>query len=417
MISRLKRKVIVLTAISLFALLVLIVSGMNIISFVSLTNESDDILAVISENDGRFPEGKIFPSFEQNGEQMPKNMPRRFSEELQFETRYFSVVLNLDGTVVRTDTGRIAAVDTENANNYALSVLKSGRDRGFSDNYRYLKVQSGENYLITFLDCTRKLDSMRTFLLSSVIVSFCGFAVVFLILLIISGKIISPIAEAYEKQKRFITDASHELKTPLAIINANLDLIEDDVSDKESIDDMRNQIDRLRDLTEDLIILSRMEEGSTIIEKTDFDASKSVREILSGFNALSDTKGIKLNAEIQDEIYINADKKAFCKLVSIILDNAVKYTPRGGLIEFSLKGQGKTVLLESKNTTGNEMTDENTAHIFDRFYRTDFSRNSDTGGHGIGLSIAKAITEAHSGKISAAVLDTHTFSITAVLPI
>lgn len=417
MISRLKRKVIVLTAISLFALLVLIVSGMNIISFVSLTNESDDILAVISENDGRFPEGKIFPPFEQNGEQMPKNMPRRFSEELQFETRYFSVVLNLDGTVVRTDTGRIAAVDTENANNYALSVLKSGRDRGFSDNYRYLKVKSGENYLITFLDCTRKLDSMRTFLLSSVIVSFCGFAVVFLILLIISGKIISPIAEAYEKQKRFITDASHELKTPLAIINANLDLIEDDVSDKESIGDMRNQIDRLRDLTEDLIILSRMEEGSTIIEKTDFDASKSVREILSGFNALSDTKGIKLNAEIQDEIYINADKKAFCKLVSIILDNAVKYTPRGGLIEFSLKGQGKTVLLESKNTTGNEMTDENIAHIFDRFYRTDSSRNSDTGGHGIGLSIAKAITEAHSGKISAVVLDTHTFSITAVLPI
>lgn len=418
MISRLKRKVIVLTTISLLALLILIVSGMNIISFASLINESDEILNLISDSGGKFPEIRDgMPERQDVNGQMPKELERRFSPELQFETRFFSVVLTASGDTVRTDTGKIAAVDTTEAVEYAEKALSSGKEKGFIDNYRYLIKNEDENRLITFLDCTRKLDSFRTFLYASIIVSLLGFIVISVIIIIISGKIIRPIAESYEKQKRFITDASHELRTPLAIINANIDVIEDEVKDTESIEDIRNQTERLRNLTEDLVTLSRMEEGNAPIVKSMFSATDIIADISLGFKPLANGKGINLNVLNEQGVELNGDKKAFSKLVSILLDNAVKYTPSGESIDFELKTQGKSAVIICKNTTENEMSKENTAHVFDRFYRTDASRNSSTGGHGIGLSIAKAIAEAHGGKISAAAPDTHTFIITATLPL
>ena len=149
MISRLKRKVTVLTAVSLLSLLILIVAGMNIISFISLKNEADEMLSYISDSGGRFPEGdEAAPQDRERGEK-PKDMPSRFSPETQFETRYFSVVLTDSGDTVRTDTGRIAAVDTGEAVEYAKKVLSGGKEKGFSGNYRYLvKVQSNNNYLL-----------------------------------------------------------------------------------------------------------------------------------------------------------------------------------------------------------------------------------------------------------------------------
>ena len=417
MISRLKRKVILLTTASLFALLILIVSGMNVISFVSLIDEADDIIEVISDFGGRFPgvDGD-FPERGDGETQKMRELPPRFSGELQFETRYFFAVLTNKGDVVSINTARIASVDGDEVIEYAKKALSGGKEKGFMDNFRYNVEDEGDNYLIIFLDCTRKLDSFETFLYSSIITSFAGFLVVAVIIIIISGRIIRPIAVAYEKQKRFITDAGHELKTPLAIINANIDLVEDEVSDRECINDMRKQTARLKDLTDDLVTLSRIEEGSAAIVKSNFSAAKAVEEAVAGFNALAQNKGIKLSVIIEPDIEINADEKAFNKLVSILLDNAVKYTPAGENIMFELKRQSKSVVINCKNTTADEITKENAAHVFDRFYRTDTSRNSDTGGHGIGLSIAKAIVEAHGGKITASAPDEHIFVITAVFP-
>ncbi len=414
MISRLKKKVIILTTVSLFALLVLIVSGMNLISFVSLKNESDEILSMISQSGGKMPE-QISEKPEDSGFK-PKDMPRRFSPELQFETRFFMVEMTESGEVIKTDTGKIAAVDAAGAADYAEKAIKISGDKGFIDNFRYLKTKENGNYFITFLDCTRKLDSMKTFLFSSVIVSLAGLLVVVVIMIIISGKIISPIAESYEKQKRFITDASHELKTPLAIIGANIDIVEDDITDKESVEDIRTQIDRLKVLTEDLVTLSRMQEGDNSIIKKEFSFSEAATDVLNGFKAPAESKGISFDASIKENLLIEGDEKSIRRLISIVLDNAVKYTPECGRIEFNLKYNGKSVELECKNTTENEITKENVIHIFDRFYRTDNSRNSQTGGHGVGLSIAKAIVEAHGGKIYAEAPEKFLFIIKADIP-
>lgn len=424
MISRLKKKFIILTAVSLFALLVLIVAGMNIISFVSLINESDDILSVMSESGGRFPEIKEGRPDNGGEEKKMIDMPRRFSPEMQFEIRYFSVVLAENEDVVRVDTGKIAAVDTSSAEIYAKkalgsgkdAVLRYGEDNGFGSGYRYRIIKDGGNYLITFLDVTRKLDSFKTFLYSSILVSFSGFVIVLIIIVIISGRIIRPIAESYQKQKRFITDASHELKTPIAIIDANIDLIEDDVTDRESIEDIKTQTKRLKNLTDDLVTLTRMEEGSEVIVKEEFIASDTAKDISAGFKAPAEGKGVCFSAEIEPDIKIKGDRKAFEKLISILLDNAVKYTPVGGDIEFKFSKQGKSAIVTCENTTDTVITKENTMHIFDRFYRTDASRNSAAGGHGIGLSVAKAITQAHGGKITAQVPETYKFIIRCNLP-
>ena len=418
MISRLKRKVIILTAVSLLSLLILIVAGMNIISFVSLQNESDEILSFISDSGGKFPE--IPQGVRDDGEErkeLPKDFLRRFTPEMQFETRYFSVVLTLAGDTVRVDTGRIAAVDSSEAEEYAKAVFNSGKEKGFKGNYRYAVTDEGDNKLITFLDRTRELDSFKTFLLSSIIVSFSGFAVVLVIIIIVSGRIIRPIAESYEKQKRFITDASHELRTPLAIINANVDVIDDEVTDRESINDIRLQTERLKALTEDLVTLSRMEEGNAAIVKEPFSASECALESANGFKSLTEQKNIGYSVSVAEDITLSGDKLAFSKLLSILLDNAVKYTPEGGTIDLRLNVKGKSAVVSCRNTTADEMSKEDISHVFDRFYRTDKSRNSASGGHGIGLSVAKAITEAHSGKITAQAEDNKTFSITAIFPL
>lgn len=421
MISKLKRKVIILTAVSLFSLLLLIVSGMNIISYASLVNESDEVISYMSQKGGKFPETpKDKRDNDENADkdkdgELPKDFLRKISPEMPFEARYFSVVLTVEGDTVRADTGRIAAVSTDEAVEYAKAVLAGGKNKGFKGNYRYSVTDEDGNKLITFLDRTRELDSFKTFLLSSIIVSFAGFAVVLVIIIIVSGRIIRPIAEAYEKQKRFITDASHELRTPLAIINANLDVIEDEVNDAESINDMRNQTERLKNLTEDLVTLSRMEEGGTSLVKEPFDASKVAFDMAEGFKALADGKDVTYTVSVTPDITVNGDKKAFSKLVSILLDNAVKYTNIGGSIEFELNAAGKSAVLTCKNTTQSEMDKESISHVFDRFYRTDSSRNSQSGGHGIGLSIAKAIVEAHSGKITATALTPNEFLITVII--
>ncbi|MBO4432467.1 MAG: HAMP domain-containing histidine kinase [Clostridia bacterium] len=419
MISRLKRKVIILISVSLLSLLILIVAGMNIISFISLQNESDEILSFISDSGGKFPEmpQNRRDNDDKEEKQLPKDFLRRFTPEMQFETRYFSVVLTSSGNTVRIDTGRIAAVDTDEAEEYAKAVLSAGKVKGFKGNYRYSVTDEDDNKLITFLDRTRELESFKTFLLSSIIVSFSVFAVVLVIIIIVSGRIIRPIAESYEKQKRFITDASHELRTPLAIINANVDVIDDEVEDKECISDIRLQTERLKLLTEDLVTLSRMEEGSAAIIKEPFSASETALDTANGFKALTEQKNIDYSVSVAEGITLKGDKKAFSKLLSILLDNAVKYTPEGGTIDLSLSIKGKSAVVSCSNTTADEMSREDISHVFDRFYRTDKSRNSALGGHGIGLSVAKAIAEAHSGRITAQAADAHTFLITAVFPL
>lgn len=340
------------------------------------------------------------------------------SKEMPYESRYFTVTVNSAGDVLSVDTGKVAAVDMEQAVAYAEAALASGKTRGFADDYRYLVSDTDGGRLVLFLDCGRSLTTWRSFLIASLCVAAGGLAAVFLLILAFSGRVVRPVAESYEKQKRFITDAGHEIKTPLAIIEADAEVLEMELDgESEWLQDIRAQTRRLADLTNDLVYLSRMEERQDSAQLVDFPLSDVVEETAQSFRSRAMQKRQTFTERIEPMLTLRGDEKAVRQLTGILLDNAVKYAPEGGVIELTLARQGRGAALTVWNTTETAIPRESLDRLFDRFYRTDPSRSSATGGHGIGLSIARAIVNAHRGKISAESADGQSLRITAWFPL
>lgn len=408
MIKKLKLKFIVLSTISIFLLLLTVVFGMNVLNYNSVVREADSTLSLLSHNKG------VFPDMDGNrGDRLPPNM----SPELPFESRYFSVLLNGNGDVIRAETSQIISVDAERAVEYADDIMNKNSKRGFVDSFRYVRTVEGNGVRITFLDCGRQLDAYYNFLIISIIMAIAGFIIVFLVISFFSGKFIRPISESYEKQKRFITDAGHEIKTPLTIISANVDVLEMDMGKNECLEDIRQQAERLTVLTNDLVYLARMEESENALQMIEFPVSDVVQETAAPFKTLFQAQEKEFICNVQPVLSMQGNYKAIRQLVSILMDNALKYSPVGGTVTLNFTRQNKNLILTVSNTIDTVITSENLNHIFDRFYRTDLSRNSETGGHGIGLSVAKAIVTAHGGKINAYTKGENLFQITAVLPI
>jgi signal transduction histidine kinase len=219
------------------------------------------------------------------------------------------------------------------------------------------------------------------------------------------------VAQSYNKQKRFIADAGHEIKTPLTIINANTDILEMEVGKSESLDDIKAQIKRLSELTNDLIYLARMEEECTLLSMTDVPVSEIIKDTVSQFKAPAMTMGKTITLEAPPELFVRANAQALQHLISILIDNALKYSPDGSNVFLSVEKAGKHTRISVSNEALPDIRREDIDLFFERFYRADFSRNSATGGHGIGLSIAQAIVNAHGGKISAALKDDNVFCV------
>ena len=213
-------------------------------------------------------------------------------------------------------------------------------------------------------------------------------------------KAVKPIAESYEKQKQFITDANHELKTPLTLILTNLDIVEAEVGKNEWLEDIRAEGERMNALVRQLVTLTRMDEDGKHVAFERFSISEMANDTLSEFAALAAGKGLRLSADVQPHIEYCGDEAAIRRVVSILLDNAVKYTDSGGSILLRLEESKKSVVF----STSNPCTGLDTAELdrlFDRFYRPDRSRSKQTGGFGVGLSIAQSIVEAHHGSLRA----------------
>ena len=365
------------------------------------------------------------------------------SPESQFDTRYFTVTINSKGEVENIDTSKIASVSSENAAGYAKKLWKSGKKgdgkSGFAESCKYLTVDEDGSTMYIFLSCQRELSTIKTYILASVGISVFGLLVVFVMIYFFSGKILKPVSESYEKQKRFITDASHEIKTPLTIIDANTEVIEMMEGENEWTSSTRKQIARLTSLTEKLVFLSRMDEEATKLEMLEFSLSDAILDTAEPFKAVAQTKGKKLTIDVTDGILYTGDEKTIRQLVSILLDNAIKYSGCSSIscekatqtqnncvttagdpapeIELTMRPSGKNRIITVWNTV------DDTANIkkgrqdmlFERFYRTDASRNSKTGGFGIGLSAAYAIVKAHKGKITAESKDGRSIKFTIVL--
>ena len=413
MINKLKRKFLITGTVFMFILMSVLVLTMNIVNYHEVTADADSVLDVLTNpNMPLFENKQIKEDFKRDKDFIPRGM----SPEVPYESRFFIVRVSSDGEILQSDLSRIVSVDETSAKDYINEALESNKTRGFIDSFRYLKTTDDDETKILFLDCGRKLESFTSFLWISVIVGLAGCVIVFIAFIFTAGKIVAPIVESYEKQKRFISDAGHEIKTPLTIINANVDLLQSD-GEKEELTDIRQQTERLTKLTNNLIFLSKMEEEEHALNKIDFPLSDLVSETSGTFRALAVSKRIDFNVSVAPDISLNGSPDAVRQLVSILLENAVKYSPEGGAITLELKTHRKTALLTVDNTAKEKVEDDKLSNVFDRFYRSDLSRNSETGGHGIGLSIARAIVEAHGGNVTATTKDGFNFCVTVSLPL
>lgn len=482
MISKLKRRFIALAMVSLVTMLTVVVAGMNIINYNAVVSAADETLEALSSNRGRLPmifgdgldgmndefygdegsfesgpggpadddadvsdgnssgsgteqnsgdssEGSDKNGKRRNNDGRGGNAPSWMSRDEAEETRFFSALIDSTGDVITVNTNHIFAVNDDTATDYAVEVMASGNKTGFVGDYRYLVSEEGNYTRVTFMDCGRTLEAFRTFLYASIAMAVVGLAIIFAIICYFAGRIVRPVAESYDKQKRFITDAGHEIKTPLTIIKANIDVMKMDMEDvidesselaenlNESLDDISGQVDRLTTLTNDLVYLSRMEEASGTLTMTEVPISDIVKETAEPFRAVATERNKELNIDITPMLSMQGSTKELEKLVSILVENALKYSPEGDCIGVSLHKEGRNVVFEVRNKATTPLSEEDLAHVFERFYRTDKSRNSAAGGHGIGLSMASAIVGAHGGKIRARGGDGTEFIVTATMPI
>lgn len=410
MIKKLRKKFILITMCSVIAVLTLIIGSINIAVYKNIDAETDILLNIIAENGGTFPRNNDRMGFGPAGSMKNYDL----SPEAPFNTRYFTATVNENGDAVTVDTGRIAAVTTNDAQIFAETLAENGKTEGYHKGYKFCTVSANSYIQYIFLDCSSQMNSFYSFLLSSIVVSFFGILLVFLLVFFLSKIAVKPVAESYEKQKRFITDAGHEIKTPLTIIDAGADVLEMENGENEWTQSIKNQVKRLTHLTEKLIFLSKMEEDSTRLQISDFSLSQAAQETVDSFEAIALTKGKTLHTDIQQNIIYKGDESMIKQLFSLLLDNAMKYSDDKGIISFILRASGKNKEIRIRNTV-TQIERGRHDEFFERFRRRDESRNSKTGGHGIGLSVAKAIVNAHKGKITAFSENENTIDFVVIL--
>ncbi len=406
MIRKLQRKFVLGSMAVLLAVLTVIIGAVNIVNYVSVVQDADELLAVLSANRGRFPDRE----FDED-----HKMPPHWSPEIPFESRFFSVEYDAaTSAVLQTDTGHIISVSPREAISMANQVRTRRTDSGFLRTFRYLRHTENGRVRIIFLDCGRKLESFYNFLLASTLISLLGCTIVAILLIFLSRRIVRPLSESYAKQKQFITDAGHEIKTPLTIIRADMDVLEMEFGENEWLQDIQKQTRKLTELTNNLVMLSRMEEGS-MGPMIEFPLSDVVSEAATDFCTLAQAQHKQLNIQIQPMLSMTGSEKSIRQLVTLLLDNAMKYSPADSIVTLLLTAQGRGIRLQVCNVSAYPLPGGNLNVLFERFYRADPARSA-IGGHGIGLSVAKAIVEQHKGKIHASSPDGESLTITVTFP-
>jgi len=386
------------------AVMLVILAVIFLTNYAGIVADADRMLAMLSENGGKMP----LPDNRPDGRERPFGI--LFDEETPFRTRYFTVILEERGSMV-LDLASIAAVGIEQAEQYALQVSEAGRERGFVEQYRYQMTGFGSGCMIVFLDCNMDLIAFWELIRSSLLIAAAGVAAVVVLLLLCAGRVVKPIADSYQRQRRFITDASHELKTPLTVIDTNTEVLEMTAGENQWTRSTRNQINRLTALTERLVMLSRLDEENAML-MSDFSLSDAVTESVEPFFALVQSGEKTLCANVEKHITCCGSEENIRRLVGILMENAFKYSGEQGRIAAELKLKGKTPVITVHNTAPG-MKKGRHDELFERFYRADASRTA--GGFGIGLSIAHAIVMAHKGRIHAIAEKENELTITVTL--
>ena len=394
MIRSLQKKFVVTAMIAVTVLLAVVLGALNIINAVSTTRQAENLLMELvmrSDRNGFQPHGM------REDRRNFGFLAEPMGENIEDSSAYFIVRMDERCSVLDVDVSHISSISEEEAEAYALS-LDVDSDRGRLDSFRYqIFPAPNGGYSIIFLDNTTRYYGVLRVALLSLLLGIVSWLLMLVLVILLSRRAIRPIAENMERQHQFITDAGHELKTPLAIILANVDAMELRGGSSKYSKNIRTQTERLSLLTQNLLTLARIDETSVIASPEVIDLSALCEENFSMFQESASLKHIDMKMEIEPKVSCRGNAAQIGQLLSILGDNAVKYCPDGGRINVSLSGEDGTALRISNTVSAPVDTDR----IFDRFYREDSSRNQKTGGFGIGLSAAQSIARLHNADLSA----------------
>ncbi len=410
MIKDLRKKFIRITMLAVAMVMILLCLIVNTANYLSVNSELNSKLDTICQNQGTIP----VP--EKDGSKPPETLDREpFSREEPYSTRYFVLKFDDSGQLSDKSLEHIAAVTESDVDEFLEVAVKAGGGYGYYSGYKYYVEHQGEDRNIAiFIDCYEDLKKIYTIGILSIAAMAICIVLVYVIVVMLSGRVVEPMIKNEQKQKQFITDAGHELKTPITVITTSLTVLEMEVGKQKWIDKAMSQTEKLKNLVNSLVSLAKMDEGAGILKKDTFDISDAIEDTARSFEDFARTQGHKLNISVADGIRYTGDEYAIRQLASVLIDNAVKYAEPDTDIYFEMKKDKKGVSISTKNTCSG-ITAEDTGRLFDRFYRPDKSRNSATGGFGIGLSLARSIAEGHGGTISARLAEDNIIEFTAEL--
>ena len=427
MIERLRKRFIRIAVLSVALVMLLLSVVVNVSNYVSVNADVDSLLAMISEeierpvgvphgNDGfrdGIHEGEMPPDGEPNW--FDERGGRRFNSETPFSTRYFILYYDEAGELLATDLTHIAAVDEDEVSEYLSVAVKHGEGSAYYGGYKYRVSPFGNGACkAVFMDCYSQIRSVRNVALLTLAADTFCLLLVYVLVVIFSKRAIDPVVKSTRQQKQFITDASHELKTPLTVMTTSLKVLEMEVGQSKWIDKATAQTQKMTELVNSLVTLSRMDEEQPPAAMTEFDLSAAVGETVDSFRDSAEAEGHPIKAEITDGIFYCGDETAMRQLVSILMDNALKYALPDGEIALSLKREHRGIILRQSNPC-EELGEGEEKKLFDRFYRADPSRSSEKKGFGVGLSMARGIVEMHKGSITAACPEKGRIEFTVVL--
>ena len=394
MIRTLRRKFIAIAMLSLLGTLIVLCGAIAAGNAYVTADRADRVIELLYENAGEFPAPpEAWPD--------PSRVPDfQVTPETPFETRYFVVGLTDQREVRFVDTDHIAALDRQTVVERISDILADGVDRGYVDYYRFgiFENQEGGSTVVV-LECFLQLQSAYNMLRVTLLVALACAVIVFLLLAFFSRRAIRPFAENLERQRQFVTDASHELKTPLAILSADLGMLEEDLPEDRWLQSAQGQVTRMEKLIRNLVELARTEESMKNETVTAFSISDAAEASAEAFIPLAEAAGKTLITEISPGVEVEGVENDLFRLLSILLDNGVKYCDPGGTIVLSLARRGRSACILVSNPCDG-LDPRQLPRYFDRFYRADSSRARSTGGYGIGLSTAKAIVARHRGRIT-----------------
>lgn len=433
MVKQLQKKFIISAMTAVTILLVVLIGGINVFNYLTTSGDNDRLMEMLcysfetstkwnaDTTDNTQPPQSINGTQQNttgatgnqndtgfvpqdNGTKPPDDKKNngfgRHDKNAVDSARYAAVAIDKNGNIIRTDVTHISSLTEEEATaiTEALKNTASGTGTYNGFLYRISETKRADGKVIILLDNGMQISSFFTVLFISAGAGIFGWLLMLLLVILLSKKTIAPVARSIEKQKQFVTNAGHEIKTPLAIILANTDAMELHNGENKWSRNIRAQTLRLSGLMQNLLMLAKLDESSTKLPMCSFDISTAAEDTVNAFIEPAALKGVMIEQDIQKGLQLNGNRDSIVQLMTVLLDNAVKYTESGGTISAKLSGNDKNIALSIANTC--EPIDH-PEKLFDRFYRGDSARTQKNGGYGIGLSVAQAIAELHKGTITA----------------